>query len=550
MSECNLKYYSRANLCLATGVHEIQMEAQELIGYYTYRSFLDLPLPVDDFNRIKFAEAELFLVVQSDSTVNGTLSFPAEPGASEKLFMDITGNVKSWSSPIILEFEGKGRPSTGIFDYLYDYSCSVTRTWEKGIGQCLSLTGTVLRAQDHGSGSQVAKAGATASFIAVKRQIWNAAKTFFTDFTEPRDVAGLAIIPSVLSMLASKSHRLRHTVWHTARGEWNDLEEESKKKIRDLDWGIDRPPFTRGGALDLSNGAGEDFLYMHRKMIAMVQHEYDIHKIPYIQSWKTLPRPNAQQFSYSEEDDPTNPGKKIYRFNAIDSGYMVPPATPLLLSQQPKTFIDTLKFWKSPDFSRSVMAQLERQFKNPTYLSSLSLGTLGNLLEFTIHNQMHMRWSSVSRDANSNAPTIRGDFEFDEKWDEPKYDYLGDFYSSHVNPLFWRLHGWVDDRIEDWFDAHEAAQPDEIERYEYQGIPWFKSGKWVQVEKPFYWQETDHHHHNNNNDQNEIDIMLKVMDIIRLDPINQSLRARITGLRPGFVIASFMRGIEMNKYKR
>ena len=36
------------------------MEAQELIGYYTYRSFLNNPLPVEDFNKIKFAEAELF----------------------------------------------------------------------------------------------------------------------------------------------------------------------------------------------------------------------------------------------------------------------------------------------------------------------------------------------------------------------------------------------------------------------------------------------------------------------------------------------------------
>ena len=229
------------------------------------------------------------MIVQADGMITGTLSFPAEPGASEKLFMDITGNIKSWSSPITLDFKGQGRPNTEIFDYLYEYSCSVTRIWENGIGQCLCLTGTVLRAHDHGAGGQVAKAGATASFVAVKRQIWNTAKTFFIDFTEPRDITGLAIIPSALSMLASKLHRLKHTVWHTARGEWNDLEEESKTKIRDLGWGIDRPPFTKDGVLDLGNGTGEDFLYMHRKMIAMVCDEYDIHEIPHIESWKILP---------------------------------------------------------------------------------------------------------------------------------------------------------------------------------------------------------------------------------------------------------------------
>jgi hypothetical protein len=32
------------------------MEYEELTGYYTYRSFLDNPLPVDDFNEIKFAK--------------------------------------------------------------------------------------------------------------------------------------------------------------------------------------------------------------------------------------------------------------------------------------------------------------------------------------------------------------------------------------------------------------------------------------------------------------------------------------------------------------
>jgi hypothetical protein len=512
------------------------MEAQELIGYYTYRSFLDNPLPINDFNLIKFAEeAELFLIVQGDGTITGTLSFPAEPGASQKLFMDITGKVKSWSSPLTLEFEGKGRPNTSIFDYLYQYSCSVTHTWEKGHGQRLALTGSALRAQDHGSGDQVAKAGATASFVAVKR-----------DFVEPREVNGVAIIPTALSMLASKSHRLKHAVWHTVRGEWNDLEETSKTKIHNLGWGVDRPPFTRGGALDLSNGAGEDFLFMHRKMIAMVRHEYGIQKVPPIESWKIIPRPNSQQFSYLEQDDPANPGKKIYRFNSLDSGHMVPPATPLLLSQLP-SFSDTLKFLKSPEFFRFVMAQLERQFRSPRYLSALSLGALGNLLEFTIHNQMHMRWSSISRDPKTDEPAIRNPFDFDAKWDDPKYDYLGDFYSSHVNPLFWRLHGWVDDRIEDWFNAHEAAQPGEIERHDHQGIAWFKPGKWVQVHKPFYWPEGHHNHHDDHdaNDQNEIDIMLEVMEIIRTDPTNEGVRARILAQRPDFSIMSFMRAIEL-----
>ena len=116
------------------------------------------------------------------------------------------------------------------------------------------------------------------------------------------------------------------------------------------------------------------------------------------------------------------------------------------------------------------MLRLDRIFKNKMFLINISLGTLGNLIEFEIHNQMHMRWSSTPRDPRSGEPLERDSFDFDNKWDDPKYDYLGDFYSSHVNPIFWRLYGWVDDRIEDWFNAHEAIHPDEIERYEYQGV--------------------------------------------------------------------------------
>ena len=67
------------------------IDFKELIGYYTYRSFIDNQLPVNDFNNIKSEEAELFLIVHADGTITGTFSFPAEPASLEKLSMDITG---------------------------------------------------------------------------------------------------------------------------------------------------------------------------------------------------------------------------------------------------------------------------------------------------------------------------------------------------------------------------------------------------------------------------------------------------------------------------
>ena len=149
-----------------------------------------------------------FINVQIDGTITGTLSFPAQSAQAEKLFMDITiGSIKILQDKFNFEFTAQGRPDTEIFDYLYNYYGSVTHTWENGINQRLSLAGTVLRAQDHGSGDHIEQAGVTASFIAVQR-----------DFVEPRDIHEVAIIPSALEMVSSKSHRLIHAVWHTLRG--------------------------------------------------------------------------------------------------------------------------------------------------------------------------------------------------------------------------------------------------------------------------------------------------------------------------------------------
>jgi hypothetical protein len=143
------------------------VEAEKLSGTYTYRSFLDLPEPVDNFDKLRFAQLELQLSVQSDGTVTGMLIFPAAPGA-EPAVMDVSGKISAWS-PVHLSFTGKGRQGSAIADFHYEYDGGVLRHWETGLNQRLTLAGTVLRAEDHGSGASLAKAGFTASFLAVKR---------------------------------------------------------------------------------------------------------------------------------------------------------------------------------------------------------------------------------------------------------------------------------------------------------------------------------------------------------------------------------------------
>ncbi|HEY7082469.1 MAG TPA: hypothetical protein VH500_22500, partial [Nitrososphaeraceae archaeon] len=79
-----------------------------------------------------------------------------------------------------------------------------------------------------------------------------------------------------------------------------------------------------------------------------------------------------------------------------------------------------------------------------------------------------------------------------------------------------------DDRIEDWFNAHESIQPGEIQRGDLNRVSWFRPGKWVQVKKPFYWPEDMHHHFHDlrktssdDNEQKIVENILKVMDIIK-----------------------------------
>ncbi len=539
------------------------MDIGNLTGYYTFRSFRNKPMPVNDFNQIKFAEAELFLVMKFDGTFTGTLSFPAEYDAKEKRFMDIKeGRTIFEKSCTILEFTAQGRPNTSIFDYEYKYSCTVTHSWQGGLEQHLCLTGTMLQSKDHGIGDQIAKAGETSSFVAVKKE-----------FLEPRDITNIKIIPQALSMLSSRSHRLKHAIWHTLRirGLWyRSLSPEDKTRIGELGWGLNRPPFNIGDQLDLSNGAGEDFLFMHRKMIVMVKDIYNSQGIATIESWKSLPRPyedkrftadpnefplriDIPQLFYTEVDDTSNPGRKTYQLDMSKSGNMVPPAIIVPsnnkdedpnVREQDLRSLRSLQFIKSEEYFINVMSSLEALFKDKIFLSSISLGALGNLIEFRIHNQMHMRWSSIPINPLSNKLEERDSFDIDEKWDDPKYDYLGDFYSSHVHPLFWRLHGWVDDRIEDWYNAHNEIHQGEIERIQYHGVDWFKPGKWVKVSDPFYWPEHAHSDHQHSDlEQKDIKNMEEVIDIIRnaLTPVARA--ALLIKSREHSNLMSFMHDI-------
>jgi hypothetical protein len=248
-------------------------------------------------------------------------------------------------------------------------------------------------------------------------------------------------------MMAAREWRMHHFLWHEVRNGWLSFEAATQQQIRDLGWEPPRPARTKADQNGqsqpvLDNNSGEDFLYMHRQMIGAVNTE--LLRIgdplyPNVKGWSPLPGPK-------------------------DTGYPVPPDW-----QTGNPNLDSyLKSVKSDATFTTSFLPWQSDYTSPDKLSAWSLGELGSRIEFTIHNQMHMRWCSEPVQTG-----IRPDVDvahpesIDAKWDDVNYDWLGDTYSSHVNSIFWRIHGWVDDRIEDWKRANKVVGE----------IAW--KGKWV-----------------------------------------------------------------------
>lgn len=273
----------------------------------------------------------------------------------------------------------------------------------------------------------------------------------------------------VVKVFAERGHRLHHQAWHSVRQAWPILDAAKQARIEELGW---KPPrasadYLRGknSRPATGNGSGEDFLFMHRQMIALFRAEMKKAGADANIAWVVPPAPG-------EPED-------------------APPMWDLPIPVLAKR-IGALK---SDEYYWSRLRWWDREFKDPSRLRTLTLAELGSLIEYSIHNDMHMRWSATPIDPETGKPTAMGreSWDLSKKWDSPKYDWLGEFYSSHVNPFFWRLHGWVDDRIDDWFRAHEDAHPGQVRRTTVGGVQWFAPGAWVVAGDP--WAGPDHGGH-------------------------------------------------------
>ena len=284
--------------------------------------------------------------------------------------------------------------------------------------------------------------------------------------------------PKVQQMLAHRGHRLHHYLWHVIRNSWVNLSEPKRTSLQGLKWAAPRPSLVRPiwdkykktKPRWTVGPAGEDFLFFHRWMIALIN------------QWLKQEKPGGEVDSWSRLDTIPAPGagcpdERVPALIPTFEGKDGSPEVPHSLAVRVREVKSDAYFW-------SRMIWWENQFKDEAYLAGVRLGELGARLEFSVHNQMHIRWSAMP----SNGALLRPEESIDPKWDATGYDTLFDEYSSHVNPIFYRLHKWIDLRIEDWAAAHASH----VEPYEESignvKFVWYRNkagGDWIQVAQPW-----------------------------------------------------------------
>ncbi|MGP0011297.1 pyoverdine maturation tyrosinase PvdP [Pseudomonas sp.] len=288
-------------------------------------------------------------------------------------------------------------------------------------------------------------------------------------FPEARERIGLDA--SLLSRLVSPEHRLFHQLWHASRDKWHTLSEDKRNGLRGIGWQPgprDKERDARGPRKD-RNGSGIDFFFMHRHMLQMAR---SMQPLP---SWRRFPLPQPEL----ERDR-----QGFARYFDNQDGCAVPPTW---LASSDDDYSQWVSDIKSAETWHSNFQAWESRYSDPRYLSRLTLGQFGSEVELGLHDWLHMRWASVARDPSNGAPVpmAREFTDFAPRWFTPQNDFLGDPFSSHVNPVFWMFHGWIDDRLEDWFRAHERFHPGAVTRLEVNGVPWFAPGRWVEVDDPW-----------------------------------------------------------------
>lgn len=234
--------------------------------------------------------------------------------------------------------------------------------------------------------------------------------------------------PGVRRTLATRDHRLHHFLWHLIRNSWHEVAPADRIAFgqRHPRW-VPAQPRVRVGPRgpELNPDCGEAFLYMHRRMLADVNAALAAEGAPAIVPWADIP-------------------------DVTDPDYPVPGRRQAGPADDPKS-----------DAALAELRQRAASVLQVDTLRQLPLARVGAYVEAAIHDVLHMRWAAEDPGPMDRFPRQVDPLDLapviDPALDDPAVDWLGHPYSSHVNRVFWALHGWVDTVITAWLRARNLT---------------------------------------------------------------------------------------------
>ena len=224
-------------------------------------------------------------------------------------------------------------------------------------------------------------------------------------------------------MMGTREHRVHHALWHAIRGGLDSKNASEVTRAFGTTWKLPHPlcPAPADDSAQRAyNPAGEDFLFMHRQMVRGLQDAFVQMNLPCIRGWASVP--SQAEYPIPDRDRADAKSDAAYR---------------------------QIKIW-------------EGYFMDENWLKSKSLSQVGWALEFSIHNNLHMRYATTRPPKGfqelaeiGGAPLPLNDrFPQNWKYDSPAYNWLQDPYGAAVNPTFWKIHGYVDAMIDRWLLAN------------------------------------------------------------------------------------------------
>ena len=224
----------------------------------------------------------------------------------------------------------------------------------------------------------------------------------------------------VLPFLADKTHREWHAIWHKIRREISADSINSFPPERSVIEGWQRAGWIPANtdefvSLHRIGGplAGEDFFYMHRQMIKMLQIELANLGGACLSPWTALPN------------------------SVLDSKWPAPRA----VEARNKEHV------KAEQRMLDEIIDLAKDLRNPEYIRERTLSEFGNAVEAQIHGKLHLMYASV----RSGCRDVETD-------DSIECDELTHDRSAHLNQYFWKLHGFIDQMIGEWLKVHGKTE--------------------------------------------------------------------------------------------